>query len=206
METWLLITIIVVTVVVIGVVVMMMMGGDEEAAAAEMHKTIDLNDPKVLGAVQEDGVQLTVGATEYLQVADAGKKGFSWIINEECNDIVDVEILEGPPMKEEAAAAEEEKPAEKEEAADEKKEEKRLRDGHEEKGEEKAAPAEEKGEETQVYMSATGTNAGSCNFTMVYAESWDFAKDSDENATSISFNITVANATEAAGNSTAEEK
>merc|ERR1712014_516866 len=116
----------------------------------------------------------------------------SWILNEDCDDVLAIELLEGPPMKE--AAAEGEKEEKAEEGEKEEKDEKKLRDGHE-KAEEKA---DEKPEMDQVYMKATGKAAGNCTFSMAYAESWDFEEGAEnaEGAKVISFNITVAEAAE----------
>merc|ERR1712079_138533 len=141
---------------------MLLVGDDEEAtekAAAPMHDTLDLNDAKVLKALAEDGLQAVVGETQFMQVGDQAKKGFSWILNEDCEDVLTVEILEGPPLKEEKAA-EEEKPAEEGDEKAEEKDEKKLRDGDEK-------------ELDQIYMSATGAKAGNCTFAMAYAEAWD---------------------------------
>merc|ERR1712079_158997 len=106
---------------------MLLVGDDEEAtekAAAPMHDTLDLNDAKVLKALAEDGLQAVVGETQFMQVGDQAKKGFSWILNEDCEDVLTVEILEGPPL-------EEEKPAEEGDEKAEEKDEKKLRDGDE---------------------------------------------------------------------------
>ena len=174
-----------VSVLVVAVILFMLLaGGEEEAAeenAAAMHDTLDLNDAKVLKALAEDGLVAVVGETQFMQVGDHGKKGFSWILNEDCEDVLTVEILEGPPLKEEKAA-EEEEPAEEEEA--EEKDEKKLRDGD--------------GEEMdQIYMSATGAKAGNCTFAMAYAEAWDgnvTAIEEDDHL--ITFNVTVSEAPE----------
>ena len=193
METWVLIVIIA-SILVVGVILYLVLaGGDEEQAEekkGEMEDTLDLNDPKVLKALSEDGLQVTVGQTQYLQVGDAGKKGFSWILNEDCDDVLAIEILEGPPMKEAAAEGDEKK----EEAAEEgdkkeEKDEKKLRA-------EKEEAAEEKPEMDQVYMSATGKAAGNCTLSMAYAESWDFEEGAEnaEDAKVISMNVTVAEA------------
>ena len=68
METWLLIVIIA-SVLVVGVILYLVLaGGDEEQAEemmGEMEATVDLNDPKVLKALTEDGAQLTVGQTQF---------------------------------------------------------------------------------------------------------------------------------------------
>ena len=32
-------------------------------------------------------------------VADDGADGYSWIMNESCDDIFKIEILDGPPMR-----------------------------------------------------------------------------------------------------------
>ena len=68
METWLLIVIIA-SVLVVGVILYLVLaGGDEEQAEemmGEMMATVDLNDPKVLKALTEDGAQLTVGQTQF---------------------------------------------------------------------------------------------------------------------------------------------
>merc|ERR1712010_309153 len=123
-------------------------------------------------------------------VGDAGKKGFSWILNEDCDDVLAIELLEGPPMKEVAAEG-----GEKAEEGEE-KDEKKLREG------------DEKPEMDQVYMSATGKAAGNCTFSMAYAESWDFEEGAEnaEDAKVISFNVTVAEAAEEEAADGAEEK
>ena len=68
METWLLIVIIA-SVLVVGVILYLVLaGGDEEQAEemmGEMEATVDLNDPKVLKALTEDGAQLTVGQKQF---------------------------------------------------------------------------------------------------------------------------------------------
>lgn len=68
METWVLIVIIA-SILVVGVILYLVLaGGDEEVAEeqkGEMEDTVDLNDPKVLKAVTEDGAQLTVGQTQF---------------------------------------------------------------------------------------------------------------------------------------------
>ena len=68
METWLLIVIIA-SVLVVGVILYLVLaGGDEEQAEemmGEMEDTVDLNDPKVLKALTEDGAQLTVGQKQF---------------------------------------------------------------------------------------------------------------------------------------------
>ena len=119
-----------------------------------------------------------------------------------------VDILEGPPMKEEAAEGDESE-AKKEEGAEE-KEEKRLRDGHSKPSEEdkkKAAARAEAGE--TIYLSVTGAKAGSCVFAGVYNESWDWTVDKDEqaeDATFVTFDLTVAEADEEGADEGAEEK
>ena len=116
-----------------------------------------------------------------------------------------VDILEGPPMKEEAAEGDE-KEAKKEEGA----EEKRLRDGHSKPSEEDKRKAEERAEAGEtIYLSVTGAKAGSCVFAGVYNESWDWTLDKDEqaeDATFVTFDLTVAEAGEEGAEEGAEEK
>ena len=194
METWLLITIIVVTVVVIGVVVMMMMGGDEEEKK-DMNKIIDLDDKATLDKISKEGLTVWMGWPMNAMIADEGKEGYSWIFDDKCDDILAVDILDGPPAMDEKK---EEKPAEKEEGGDEKKEEKRLRDGHEEKeGEEKAEKkdAPKEGGDAKTYMSFTGKKAGECKFSMAYAdatsETFADATGGDDKPKVVSFDVQV---------------
>ena len=197
-----------VSVLVVAVVIIMLMSGDEEEAAeekvAEQHDTIDLNDPKVLKALSADGASVAVGETVYFQVGHAGEKGFSWIVNEDCDGILAVETLDGPPLKEEKAEEGDEKKDEEAEEKDEKKDEKKLRQDKDEEKDEKAEEGDEKKELDQIYMSATGEKAGNCTFAMTYAESWDGdLKSLEDDAKVISFDVAV---TEAAAEEEEEAK
>ena len=214
METWVLILIIA-SVILVGVILYMVLAGGEEEAAeeekvAEMEEVLDLTDKEVLKGLAKDGFKLTVGETAYWSVSEAQKKeGYSWIFNEDCDGLMSVDILEGPPMKE-AAAEGEEKEAEKEEGAEE-KEEKRLRDGHSKPSEEDKKKAQERAEAGEtIYLAVTGAKAGSCTFAGVYNESWDWTVDRDEqaeDATFVTFDLTVAEAAEeGAKEEAAEEK
>ena len=164
-----------VSVLVVAVVLFMLLSGGEEEEAAEEAAEVqitDLNDPKVLKALTEDGLTTQVGVVTNLMISDDGAKGFSWVINEEgCKDVIDIKVLDGKP------GAKKEEPAEKEEKADEKAEEgdkKELRDGHEEKGDAKEGDKkEEAAEKPTTYMSVTGAGEGECTFQMAWAESWD---------------------------------
>ena len=165
-----------VSVLVVAVVLYMLLAGGEEEAAAEEAAEVqitDLNDPKVLKALTEDGLTTQVGVVTNLMISDDGAKGFSWIINEEgCAKVIDIKVLDGKPGAEKAEEKEE-KSEEKDEKADEKKE---LRDGHEgekEGDEKKEGDKEEAAEKPTTYMSVTGAGEGECTFQMAWAESWD---------------------------------
>merc|ERR1712156_143845 len=162
----------------------------------EMEDVVDLNDVKVVQALRKDGLELVIGETQFWQIADEGKKGYSWILNVEdaCDGMLDIEFEEGPPMKDDGKGEKKEEKEEKEKEGDEKKE-KRLRDGHEEG---------EKAEVSQIYMSVKGRTEGECPFAMVYAESWDFDEDQPgEDTKAVSFLINVVKAKKEAE---AEEK
>ena len=214
MEWWLWL-IIIGSVILVGVILYMLLAGDEEEAVeeekvAEMEDVLDLTDAEVLKGLAKDGFQLTVGKTVYWSVSEAeAVKGYSWIFNEDCDGLMSVDILEGPPMKEEAAEGDE-KEAEKEEGAEE-KEEKRLRDGHSKPSDEDKARAKERADAGEtIYLAVTGAKAGSCVFAGVYNESWDWTIDRDEqaeDATFVTFDLTVAEAAEeGAEEEGAEEK
>merc|ERR550539_1369527 len=200
-----------VSVLVVGVVLyMVLFGGEEEAAAEEAVEEVaitDLNDPKILKALTEDGFTTQVGVVTNLMISDDGAKGFSWVINEEgCAKVIDIAVLDGKPgaKAEEPAEEKEEKSEEK---ADEKKE---LRDGHEG---EKEGDEEEAAEKPTTYMSVTGAGEGECTFQMAWAESWDAdwaeEKTWPEDVKVVQFAVTVEAAKDAKaeeGDEKAEEK
>ena len=49
----------------------------------EMEPVVDLNDLKVFQALRKVGTEVIIGETDYWQIADEGKKGYSWILNTE---------------------------------------------------------------------------------------------------------------------------
>ena len=105
MEWWLWLVIIA-SVLVVGVVLYLLLAGDEEEEQKEekmqggdKHKNVDLNDPEVLKALRTDGLVVHVGRPTHLMVADDGADGYSWIMNQSCDDIVKIELLDGPPKR-----------------------------------------------------------------------------------------------------------
>merc|ERR1712241_815649 len=123
--------------------------------------------------------------------SDEGKEGFSWIFDTQCDEILSIDILEGPPAMDEKK--EEKKPEKKEEGE---KEEKRLRDGHEgEKEGEKEEKPEKKGDASKTYMSFTGKKAGECKFSMAYADStnetFEDATSTEDKIKVVSFDVQV---------------
>ena len=106
MEWWLWL-IIVGSILVVSVVLYLLLAGDDEEEQqmeekmerGDKHRTIDLNDPEVLKALRTDGLVVHVGRPTHLMVADDGADGYSWIMNESCDGIVMIEILDGPPMR-----------------------------------------------------------------------------------------------------------
>ena len=207
MEWWLWL-IIIASILVVGVILYMVLaGGDEEEAVeeekvAEMEEVINLNDKKTLEGLYKDGIQLTVGETQYWSVSEPEVKGYSWIFNDECKPFMNTEILEGPPMKKEKAEGEEKEA--KEEEGDAEKEEKRLRDGHKKK-----EIADKMAAGDIVYLAVTGEKAGSCAFAATYNESWDWSVDAEEqdpDARFFKFDLTVFEAAEEGDDKKAEEK
>ena len=213
MEWWLWL-IIIGSILIVGVILYMLLaGGDEEEAVeeekvAEMEDVLDLTDKKTLQALAKDGFQLTVGETQYWSASEPEtREGYAWIFNEDCKDLMKIEILEGPPMKE-AAAEGDEKDAKKEEG-DKKEDEKKLRDGHEPSKEDKAKAEEKIKAGDTVYLGVTGTKAGECTFAAVYTESWDWkldAEEQDKDAKLVKFELNVSEAAKEGDDKKAEEK
>uniref|UniRef100_A0A7S3I6V3 Uncharacterized protein n=3 Tax=Choreotrichia TaxID=141411 RepID=A0A7S3I6V3_9SPIT len=174
-------------------------GSDEEVAEEQMEKKehimVDLDDAKVLSALEKDGLKVGMAMPTHLMVSEDGEKGFSWILNEDsdCSKILDIEVLDGPPKMDEAKEGDEKKDEDKDEKKDE---EKKLRQDDEKKDDDKEDDAEKKDETPKTYMALTGKKEGTCTFQMAYAESWDYDWEDKETwpeATKvIQFDITVA--------------
>ena len=108
---------------------------------------------------------------------------------------MNIDILEGPPMKDEKSEAEEKEAQ---------KEEKRLRDGHK-----KAEIAEKLDEGDTVYLAVTGEKAGNCTFAGAYNEAWDWkaeAENQNPDGKFFKFNLTVSEAAKESKGGKAEEK
>lgn len=125
-------------------------------------------------------------------VSEDGEKGFSWILNEDtdCSEILDIEVLDGPPKMDDAEKEGDEKKDEK------KDEDKKLRQDDDKKDDDKKDDEKKEDETPKTYMALTGKEEGTCTFQMAYAESWDYDWEDKETwpeATKvIQFDITVA--------------
>ena len=101
MPTWLLIALIG-GIAAIGVVLYFVLTGEEEEEKQEKGELVkinwDLNNLKTRVQLVKDGLPVSVGETQHLKIADGGKKGYSWIANEECNEFLKMDVSTDHPM------------------------------------------------------------------------------------------------------------
>mmetsp|Transcript_696 Transcript_696/g.986 ORF Transcript_696/g.986 Transcript_696/m.986 type:complete len:113 (+) Transcript_696:83-421(+) len=97
------------------------------------HKIVDLDDKKVLAALEKDGLMVHMGHPSHLSISGDDQKGYSWIINEDaCAKIADVEVLDGRPTAEKKEGDDKEKDSKDKDSEDkdeEKKDEKKDEEG-----------------------------------------------------------------------------
>jgi hypothetical protein len=141
------------------------------------HKIVDLDDKKVLAALEKDGLMVHMGHPSHLSISGDDQKGYSWIINEDsCAKIADVEVLDGRPMMRKGGKKDGEKKDGEKKDGDEKEDEKKLRQDDKKDDEKKSDDKKDddaEDEDDKTYMAITGKKEGECKFQMVWAESWD---------------------------------